>query len=141
MRRIHVHNLALRLATLQSTRIALRNELPEHKPISLTRHIPSSARDLFHWDFISSNNILFCAGQVNCPRHTVDLSIRTALNEIIAQLFDEFNANARQRGRVLQFQNIQYGYMRVEPRFGVDYVLDMILWFKKFRPPHRSDFK
>ncbi|VDN40044.1 unnamed protein product [Gongylonema pulchrum] len=86
MRRIHVHNLALRLATLQSTRIALRNELPEHKPISLTRHIPSSARDLFHWDFISSNNILFCAGQVNCPRHTVDLSIRTALNEIIAQV-------------------------------------------------------
>jgi hypothetical protein len=41
---------------------------------------------------------------------------------------------------------------RVEPRYvsnkqsfnktsffqGVDYVLDMILWFKKFRPPHRA---
>lgn len=38
---------------------------------------------------------------------------------------------------MLQFQNIQYGYVRVEPRFGVDYVLDMVLWFKKFRPPHR----
>lgn len=60
---------------------------------------------------------------------------------MILQLFDEFNANARQRGRVLQFQNIQYGYMRIEPRFGVDYVLDMILWFKKFRPPHRFAFE
>lgn len=39
---------------------------------------------------------------------------------------------------MLQFQNIQYGYTRVEPRHGVDYVLDMILWFKKFRPPHRA---
>ncbi|VDM98136.1 unnamed protein product, partial [Onchocerca ochengi] len=51
-------------------------------------------------------------------------------------LFDEFNANARQRGRVLRFQNIHYGYMRVEPRHGVDYMLDMVLWFKKIRPPH-----
>ncbi|VDM98512.1 unnamed protein product, partial [Onchocerca ochengi] len=53
-------------------------------------------------------------------------------------LFDEFNANARQRGRVLRFQNIHYGYMRVEPRHGVDYMLDMVLWFKKIRPPHRA---
>ncbi|MCP9264291.1 Chondroitin sulfate synthase sqv-5 [Dirofilaria immitis] len=71
-------------------------------------------------------------------KHTVDLSIRMALNEIIIQLFDEFNANARERGRVLRFQNIHYGYMRVEPRHGVDYVLDMVLWFKKIRPPHKA---
>lgn len=138
MRRVHVHNRALRLAALRSRRDALQSELPNRKQPSLIRHIPTSTRDLFHWDFIASNNILFCAGQVNCPRHTADLSLRNALNEIITQLFDEFNANARLRGRVLQFQNIQYGYMRVEPRHGVDYVLDMILWFKKFRPPHRA---
>nr|CDQ05631.1 BMA-SQV-5, isoform a [Brugia malayi] len=138
MRRIHVHNRILRLAMLRSRRITLLNELPNQKAPSLIRHIPNSTRDLFHWDFISSNNILFCAQQVNCPRHTLDLSIRMALNEIITQLFDEFNANARQRGRVLRFQNIQYGYMRVEPRHGVDYVLDMVLWFKKIRPPHRA---
>lgn len=27
--------------------------------------------------------------------------------------------------------------MRVEPRHGVDYVLDLLLSFKKIRPPHR----
>lgn len=53
-------------------------------------------------------------------------------------MFDEFNSNARRRGRILQFQSIQYAYSRVEPRHGVDYVLDIILWFKKFRPPHRA---
>lgn len=138
MRRVHAHNRALRLAALRSRRISLRGDLPETKPSTLTRHLANSTRDLNHWDFISSNSILFCASQVNCPRHTVDLSIRNAVGDVITQLFDEFNHNARQRGRVLQFQNIQYGYMRVEPRFGVDYVLDMILWFKKFRPPHRA---
>ncbi|KAM3722034.1 Chondroitin sulfate synthase sqv-5 [Dirofilaria immitis] len=138
MRRIHVHNRILRLAKLRSRHVTLRNELLNQKVPSLTRHIANSTHDLIHWDFISSDNILFCAGQVNCPRHTVDLSIRMALNEIIIQLFDEFNANARERGRVLRFQNIHYGYMRVEPRHGVDYVLDMVLWFKKIRPPHKA---
>lgn len=86
MRRIHVHNRILQLATLRSMRVTLLNELPNRKTPSITRHLSNSTRDLFHWDFISSNNILFCAGQVNCPRHTLDLSIRMALNEIITQV-------------------------------------------------------
>lgn len=138
MRRIHVHNRSLRLSALRSRRISLSGDLPETRAPSLTRRVANSSRDVNHWDFVSSNSILFCASQVNCPRHTVDLSVRTAISEVVTQLFDEFNLNARQRGRVLQFQNIQYGYIRVEPRFGVDYVLDIILWFKKFRPPHRA---
>ncbi|VDK42528.1 unnamed protein product [Anisakis simplex] len=138
MRRMHSYDRSLQLAKLRSTRIALIADLPLSHAPSLNRHIANTTHDLRHWDFISSNSILFCADQVNCPRHTVDLSIRTAISDVITQLFDEFNSNARQRGRVLQFQNIQYGYVRVEPRFGVDYVLDMILWFKKFRAPHRA---
>uniref|UniRef100_A0A915ADX7 Hexosyltransferase n=1 Tax=Parascaris univalens TaxID=6257 RepID=A0A915ADX7_PARUN len=138
MRRMHAHNRALLLTALRSRRVALIGDLPMTKSPSLTRHVANTTRDLRHWDFISSNSILFCTGQVNCPRHTVDLSVRTAIGDVVTQLFDEFNSNARQRGRVLQFQNIQYGYVRVEPRFGVDYVLDMVLWFKKFRPPHRA---
>lgn len=54
------------------------------------------------------------------------------------QLFEKFNENARSRGRLLQFQNIEYGYVRVEPRHGVDYIFDIVLLFKKFRPPHRT---
>lgn len=86
MRRIHVHSRALRLAELRSRRVSLCNELPDRKPVSLTRHVANTTRDLIHWDFISSNNILFCAGQVNCPRHTVDLSIRNAVSGIITQV-------------------------------------------------------
>ncbi|VDD86367.1 unnamed protein product [Enterobius vermicularis] len=138
MRKIHVNNRILRLAALRSRQVVLLNSLPQSPPPSLTRRVANTTSDLMHWDYIASNSILFCSRDVNCPRHTVDLSVRTAVSEVITQLFDEFNQNARQRGRTLQFQNIQYGYTRVEPRFGVDYVLDMILWFKKFRPPHRA---
>uniref|UniRef100_A0A1I8A5D8 Hexosyltransferase n=1 Tax=Steinernema glaseri TaxID=37863 RepID=A0A1I8A5D8_9BILA len=138
MRRIHANALEGRIKKLRSKRSDLFTDLSSSPKVSLVRRVANTSSDLSYWDYISSNNILFCANQVTCPRHTVDLSIRTEISEIITQLFEEFNANARQRGRVLQFQNLQYGYMRVEPRHGVDYILDMILWFKKFRPPHRT---
>ncbi|KAE9415416.1 hypothetical protein Angca_004267 [Angiostrongylus cantonensis] len=138
MRRVHVHDRAFRLQALRARRVSLRTERSDVQQPTLVRIMPNSSRDLTPWDYINNNKILFCADRVNCPRHTVDLSIRTEMGNIVTQLFEEFNSNARQRGRVLQFQSLQYGYMRVEPRYGVDYVLDMILWFKKFRPPHRT---
>lgn len=138
MRRVHAHDRAFRLQALRARRVSLHTERSDVPQPTLVRVMPNSSRDLTPWDYINNNKILFCADRVNCPRHTVDLSIRTEIGDIITQLFEEFNSNARQRGRVLQFQSLQYGYMRVEPRYGVDYVLDMILWFKKFRPPHRT---
>ncbi|PAV83792.1 hypothetical protein WR25_17633 [Diploscapter pachys] len=138
MQRVHVHNRAIKLQEARAQRIALQAELSTAKPPTLVRIQPNRTSDITPWDYLNNNKILFCADRVNCPRHTVDLAIRTEIAEIVTQLFDEFNSNARQRGRVLQFQSLQYGYMRVEPQVGVDYVLDMILWFKKFRPPHRA---
>ncbi|KAI6207850.1 Hexosyltransferase [Aphelenchoides besseyi] len=137
MLKLHVEAETLKLNELRAKQIRLRRELSTNPP-SLTRRVANTTNDLQLWDFVASNKITFCANQVTCPRHTIDANMRTAINSIVTQLFDEFNSNARQRGRLLQFQNIQYGYARVEPRHGVDYVLDMILWFKKFRPPHRA---
>lgn len=86
MRRIHLHNRALKLAELRSLRISLNNDKNGGKPPPLTRHIANDPSDLFHWDFIAANNILFCANQVNCPRHTVDSNIRMAINGIVTQV-------------------------------------------------------
>ncbi|CAI5438270.1 unnamed protein product [Caenorhabditis angaria] len=138
MRKVHLRNREFKLRESRARRAALHDELSFAKKATLIRMTPNRTNDLTPWEYINNNKILFCSDRVNCPRHTVDLSIRTEMSDIITQLFDEFNLNARQRGRVLQFQSLQYGYMRVEPTKGVDYVLDMILWFKKFRPPHRT---
>lgn len=37
------------------------------------------------------------------------------------------------RGRVIEFQKITYGYMRVNPLFGVEYVLDILLRYNRYR--------
>lgn len=138
MRKVHLRNREIKLREARAKRSLLSAELSTAKAQTLVRMLPNRTIDLTPWDYINNNKILFCADRVNCPRHTVDLSIRTEMADTITQLFDEFNTNARQRGRVLQFQSLQYGYMRVEPTKGVDYVLDMLLWFKKFRPPNRT---
>uniref|UniRef100_A0A0N5CFS8 Hexosyltransferase n=1 Tax=Strongyloides papillosus TaxID=174720 RepID=A0A0N5CFS8_STREA len=141
MRKVHIKALTLQLNELRAKRIALKNvlnkELTEHRNV-LNRKVNNNTYDLKEWDYLASNSILFCANKVMCPRHTVEHTMKSSLESTISQLFDEFNSNARQRGRFLQFENIQYGYTRLEERFGVDYILDMILWFKKFRLPHRA---
>jgi chondroitin sulfate synthase len=138
MRKVHLHARTLKLSELRARKIILQRDLPNTPVPTLNRRVPNTTNDLQHWDYIALNKILFCANQMTCPRHTINFEMKAAINSIVVRLFDEFNSNARQRGRVLQFQSIQYGYVRVEPLKGVDYILDMILWFKKFRAPHRA---
>jgi len=43
------------------------------------------------------------------------------------------NVNARQRGRVIDYKDILYAYRRVNPLHGADYMLDMLLVYRKFK--------
>lgn len=88
MRRIHARNRILRLAALRSLRITLLNSLSKSKRPSLTRHVANTTWDLKHWDYIASNSILFCTGDINCPRYTVGFNIRTAVADVITQVIN-----------------------------------------------------
>ena len=43
------------------------------------------------------------------------------------------NKNAHVRGRTIDFKEIQYGYHRLDPLHGPDYVLDLLLTYRKYR--------
>lgn len=47
------------------------------------------------------------------------------------------NRNSRQRGRAIDFKEILYGYNRVNPLHGADYILDLLLVYKKFKGKRR----
>jgi len=40
---------------------------------------------------------------------------------------------SKQRGRVIEYREILYGYHRVSPQYGADYILDLLLVYKKYR--------
>lgn len=43
------------------------------------------------------------------------------------------NANSRSRGRVIDFKQVAYGYRRVNPLYGPEYVLDLLLMYKRYQ--------
>lgn len=43
------------------------------------------------------------------------------------------NENAKSRGRLIDFKEIQYGYRRVDPMHGVEYILDLLLLYKRHK--------
>ena len=43
------------------------------------------------------------------------------------------NGYSKQRGRIIEFKEILYGYQRLDPIHGADYVLDILLVYKKYR--------
>jgi len=43
------------------------------------------------------------------------------------------NMYSKQRGRVIEYREILYGYHRVSPQYGADYILDLLMVYKKYR--------
>ena len=43
------------------------------------------------------------------------------------------NQNSKQKGRLIDFKEILYGYNRVNPLHGADYILDLLLVYRKFK--------
>ncbi|GLG95693.1 Hexosyltransferase, partial [Gryllus bimaculatus] len=48
-------------------------------------------------------------------------------------VMDMINMYSKQRGRVIEYREILYGYHRLNPLYGADYILDMLLMYKKYR--------
>ena len=55
------------------------------------------------------------------------------LNLTLMQVMEGINTLSKERGRIIDFKEVLYGYYRVNPRFGVDYILDILLVYKKYR--------
>jgi Chondroitin N-acetylgalactosaminyltransferase len=49
------------------------------------------------------------------------------------QIMENINNFSRQRGRVIEFRELLYGYTRTNAIFGQDLILDLLLVYKKYR--------
>lgn len=86
MRRLHVAVETLKLRKLRAKRMELQRIVNTIPPATLTRRYANKTNDLQVWDYLAFNKITFCANLVNCPRHTVDLSIHSAIQDIVTQV-------------------------------------------------------
>lgn len=67
------------------------------------------------------------------PRRSIDAPLREGVEDIIREVMESINSMSKERGRVIDFKELLYGYYRLDPRRGVDYILDLLLIYKKYR--------
>lgn len=146
--RLHSYMLSRKIAELRHRTIQLHREIVQMgrygageasredlqlgMPPSFMRFHPKQRDEVLEWDFLTGK-YLFSSSNGVPPRRGMDSAQRLALDDIIMQVMEMINANAKARGRVIDFKEIQYGYRRVSPLYGAEYVLDLLLLYKKHK--------
>ncbi|KAK0057903.1 chondroitin sulfate synthase 1 [Biomphalaria pfeifferi] len=100
------------------------------QPPNLRKFHPLSGKEVIPWDFVARS---IYSQFNNNPRRGIDESVKGALDELVNQVIMKVNKNAHLRGRTIDFKEIQYGYFRLDPMNGPDYVLDLLLTYRKYR--------
>ena len=83
------------------------------------------------YDFDFFTRSLFSSTYVS-PKRGLEGYWRRSLTDAIRQIMDEINRNSMKRGRLIDFKDLLYGYMRHQPSLGVDYIIDMLLVYRKY---------
>nr|CAD7597218.1 unnamed protein product [Timema genevievae] len=146
MYRIHNYMKSLKIQALQRELVLLerdiqasKRELGEKTPLQtavfsdppgLNKFHPRKAEDVLMWDFISRS--IYSATNIN-PRRRMESPLKEGLEDVVGEVMDTINMHSKQRGRVIEFREILYGYYRLDPLHGADYILDMLLVYKKYR--------
>ncbi|XP_037292457.1 chondroitin sulfate synthase 1 [Manduca sexta] len=99
-------------------------------PLDMNRYKPSEINDIVIYDFISKS--LYSAFHSN-PKRRIEKPLREALDDVIREVMEIINAPSRQRGRVIDFNELLYGYTRLQPLHGADHVLDLLLKYRRYR--------
>lgn len=100
------------------------------KAPNLKKHTPGRSEELQAWQFIARS--LYAADQSN-PKRKIDTALREGLDDVIGEVMESINNFSRQRGRIIEFRELLYGYSRVNALYGHDLVLDLLLIYKKYR--------
>ncbi|XP_037121704.1 chondroitin sulfate synthase 1-like isoform X1 [Syngnathus acus] len=134
--RLRYHTILLHREGLTMTHLSDTEMLWEDQqlggPPSYMRYQPSDRSDVIEWEFLTGRHI-YSAVENKMPRQNLGNALRTALDDIVLQVMEMINENSKIRGRVIDFKEIQYGYYRVDPMHGAEYILDLLLLYKKHK--------
>lgn len=130
-RTILLHREGLIMSYLSDTEV-LWEDQQLGSPPSYMHYQPNERNDVIEWDFLTGRHI-YSAVENKIARQSLGNLLRTALEDIILQVMEMINKNSKTRGRVIDFKEIQYGYYRVDPMHGAEYIIDLLLLYKKHK--------
>jgi hypothetical protein len=79
---------------------------------------------------------LFTASQYSAntelPVRSIEPSYKQCFDEVVRTYMEEVNKISRNMGRFLEYKKTLYGYYKYEPRYGMNYILDLFLIYRKY---------
>ena len=83
------------------------------------------------WDFIYSHQIY--KAEAGHEKGKIPARLNQSITRIISKVVDKINADAREKGRSIEFRDLYYAYVNHDPKYGNSYILDILLVYKKFQ--------
>ncbi|CAG0916335.1 unnamed protein product [Notodromas monacha] len=149
MRRIHQEMAAVKrdtkaILTLMSGKPASYEDM---KRITYVQLLPDGT-NFAPWELIADRRIYAAGPQVDFPRRGLDHRSKTGIDAAIFQLVSSMdslpNLKRRHLKRTIRFRRLHYAYRRYSTLNGVDYILDVVLDYKKigrkFKKDQKKDF-
>lgn len=128
---IQLHRESMSMSHLSNTEVQWEDQQLGAPP-SYARYQPAERADVLEWDFLNGR-YLYSTSEKNMPRQGLGNVLRSALEDTVLQVMEMINENSKVRGRVIDFKKIQYGYRRVNPLHGAEYILDLMLLYKRHK--------
>lgn len=148
--RINNHFTSLRIKELRQKELELHREILEMNQVlndksdfdkyglqpSVMTYIPLKATDVIGWEFLNSKSL---SSHLNVnPRKGLTSYRKDTLEEVVAQTMEIINKNSRHRGRSIDFKEVLYGYTSTDPLNGVNYILDVLLTYRKHKGKNQN---
>ncbi|RXN12958.1 chondroitin sulfate synthase 3 [Labeo rohita] len=130
-RTIQLHREGVVMSQLSNAAVRWEDQLLGAPP-SYTRYRPTEREYVIAWDFLTGRH-LYSTSEKQMPRQGLGNLVRSALEDAVLQVMEMINENSKTRGRIIDFKEIQYGYRRVDPLHGAEYILDLLLLYKKHK--------
>ena len=103
-------------------------------PTGLMKYTVNGYEDIIPWQFFAK---YLYQEKSDSPRRGISKPLQAALDDIVMQVMSIINSNSMKIGRTIDYKEILYGYSRVVPQFGADYVLDLLLMYNKHKGKSR----
>ena len=83
------------------------------------------------WDLILSHKLYSVTA--GGARRKVPKDIAEGLTSVVGTVLDTINAEASEKGRVIEFRDLFYAYVNSDPVYGLTYILDLLLLYKRYK--------
>ncbi|KAM9329808.1 chondroitin sulfate synthase 3 [Gastrophryne carolinensis] len=130
-RTIQLHRESVVMSKLSNTEINKLDQQLGMMP-SFNRFQPRERKEVIEWEFLTGKHIYLMSSSAP-PCQSLSNLLKVSLDDTVMQVMEMINENSKSRGRLIDFKEIQYGYRRIHPMYGVEYILDLLLLYKRHK--------